>query len=218
VAERLLIFDCDGVLVDSERLANQVLAEAATEAGFALDAEEAATAYIGMTLDAALADVEARLGAALPDDFLPCYLERLHTTFTRELKPVPGIHEALDRLSDARCVASNGEPETTRHSLGITGLLHHFDPHVFNAAHVGRGKPDPALFLFAAEKLGAAPADCVVIEDSVPGVLAARAAKMRVFGYAPDARQDGQDAKRLAAAGAEIFDDMMALPSRLRQT
>lgn len=218
MAERLLIFDCDGVLVDSEQLANRVLAEVVTEAGLPLDAEEAAAAYIGMTLDAALADIEMRLGAALPDDFLPCYLDQLHATFTRELKPVPGIHEALDRLSGARCVASNGEPETTRHSLGITGLLHHFEPHVFNAAHVGRGKPDPALFLFAAEKLGATPADCVVIEDSVPGVLAACAAKMRVFGYAPDARQGAEEAKRLAAAGAEIFDDMTTLPSRLRQT
>jgi HAD superfamily hydrolase (TIGR01509 family) len=153
---------------------------------------------------------EARLGRPLPPAFEASFWERAEVALRAELRPVPGIHEALERIPTPTCVASSGRIDKMRVTLGVTGLLRRFEGRIFSAADVPRAKPWPDLFLHAAERMGAAPTTCVVVEDSPRGVEAGVAAGMRVLGYA--ARTD---ASELAGAGAEIFSDMRLLPQLL---
>lgn len=209
-----VIFDCDGVLVDSERIANQVLAELLTEAGLPTTRDESMGLYMGRTMAACRALAEQRHGGPLPEAlFEEDYYERCFAAFARELRPVPGIESALAALEHAPipyCVASSGPPKKIRTTLGHTGLLPRFEGRITSAVEVAHGKPAPDVFLLAAERLGAPPAACCVVEDSVLGVRAARAAGMRVLGFARDVA-----AEALAAAGAEPFRDMRELPVRL---
>ncbi len=212
---RLTIFDCDGVLVDSEPIANQVLAALVSAEGLPMDAEDAEQAFTGATMDAVIETLETRLAHPLRADFLACYLDALHARLARELAPIDGIEAVLSGLSGPRCVASNGEPETTWLSLRVTGLLGHFAPHVYNAKQAGRGKPHPDLFLYAAERMACPAAGCIVVEDSVRGITAARAAGMHAIGYAPD---EAGTADALRAAGAHrVVSDVAALPPLLLQ-
>ena len=208
MAFELVIFDCDGVLVDSELLSNRILAERLTAIGLPTTTEDSVRDYMGRSLAAAIADAEQRLGHALPDDFAEAYYEETFAAFARELEPVAGIHAALDEIALPSCVASSGPHAKIRHSLGVTGLLERFDGRIFSAADVEHGKPAPDLFLYAAARMGATPERCVVVEDAPAGVQAGRAAGMTVLGYAGHT-----DAALLRAAGAETFTRMTELPA-----
>jgi len=202
-----VIFDCDGVLVDTEPVANRVLAELLTEHGLPTTIEQSMERYMGRSMASSLAISEELLGAALPGDFATAYYALLGEEFARELHPVPGIAEALDEIMLPTCVASSGPHEKIRLTLGLTGLLPRFDGRIFSAADVACGKPEPDLFLHAAEAMEFDRAHTVVVEDTVPGVLAGRAAGMRVLAFARLT-----SAGALARAGGEVFDDMRDLP------
>jgi HAD superfamily hydrolase (TIGR01509 family) len=205
-----VIFDCDGVLVDTEPVANRVLAELLTEHGLPTTTEQSMERYMGRSMPSTIAISEELLGGALPSDFADGYYAALGAEFARELHPVPGIVEALDRIERPSCVASSAPHHKIRLTLGLTGLLERFDGRIFSAADVGRGKPEPDLFLHAARTMEFDPARTVVVEDTVPGVLAGRAAGMRVLAFARHT-----PAAALAEAGGEVFDDMRALPGLL---
>ncbi|HCZ16304.1 MAG TPA: hydrolase [Candidatus Accumulibacter sp.] len=216
VVKDLAIFDCDGVLVDSEPIASRVLAELLSEAGFPLTAQQAIVRYTGISVRAVLKQVEDEWGRSLPADFARHLGERDREAFTAELQPVAGVDEMLRALAWPKCVASSGARDKIRVNLGITGLLRHFEPHLFSAEMVARGKPAPDLFLLAAGAMACPPQHCVVIEDSVAGVHAARAAGMRVLGFCGGGHAGpGHAATLLAAGAAAVFKDMRDLPRLL---
>jgi HAD superfamily hydrolase (TIGR01509 family) len=212
----LVIFDCDGVLVDTELASNRCFAAALNEIGLAWSVEQTMARLVGRSMKSCVEIVERELGRAVPADFVAHLQQRTFDSFRREgIAATPGLPGALDALDGAGvpyCVASSGEIEKMRLTLGLSGLLPRFERHMFSATMVPRGKPFPDLFLHAARGMGAAPADCVVVEDAVPGVTAARAAGMRALAYAaaPHADRTG-----LAAAGGTLFDDMAQLPALL---
>ncbi len=206
----LVIFDCDGVLVDSEPISNRVLAAELSRIGLATTAESSMRDYMGRSWSACVEIFESRLGRPLPADFTTGFFDRLEAALRAEVQPVAGIHAALARISTPTCVASSGRRDKMAVTLGVTGLLPHFEGRIFSAADVARAKPWPDLFLHAAATLRKAPAACVVVEDSPRGVEAGVAAGMRVLGYA-----GRNDARELEAAGAEVFTDMAELPDRL---
>ena len=179
----LMIFDCDGVLVDSEPLSNRILAERLTAAGLPTTAEESMRDYMGRSWSAVVVRAERRLGRPLPEGFAERYHEELYATFARELHAVDGVREALDAIALPSCVASSGSHERIRAALGAAGLLERFDGRIFSAADVEHGKPAPDLFLYAAARMGFEPRDCIVVEDSPAGVAAGLAAGMTVLGY-----------------------------------
>ena len=209
---RLVIFDCDGVLVDSEPLANHVLADAMAQLGLEAPLDVVHERFVGRSMVDVVAGIEADLGRPLPDDWLDALQRRTFAVFERDLQPVRGVAAALDRIDAATCVASSGAPDKIRFTLGLTGLLERFDDRLFSATQVPRGKPFPDLFLHAAEQMGHSPDACVVIEDSLPGVKAAQAAGMTVLGFAGTELADAQE---LGAAGATVFSDMRDLAALL---
>ena len=207
----LVIFDCDGVLVDSERIAVRVDAVVLGRLGWALTEAEIIERFMGRSEAYMVGEIEAALGRPLPVDwdaeFAPLYREALEA----ELQPVDGVVAALDAIPMPTCVASSSTHERLRFTLGLTGLLERFDGRIFSAADVAHGKPAPDLFLHAAASLGAEPARCAVVEDSLYGVQAARAAGMHAFGYAGGLTA----ADRLAGPGTTVFSDMRELPALL---
>jgi HAD superfamily hydrolase (TIGR01509 family) len=207
----LVIFDCDGVLVDSERLSVRVDAAMLAKLGWPLSEEEVVERFLGRTDEFMAAEIEAHLGRSLPPGW-EAELDPLYRqAFGAELAPVEGVVEALDRIRAAVCVASSGSHEKLRFTLGLTGLYERFEGRIFSSSEVAEGKPAPDLFLHAAEGLGAEPSACAVVEDSRVGVEAARAAGMHAFGYAGGLTP----AARLAGPGTVVFDDMRELPRLL---
>lgn len=213
----LVIFDCDGVLLDSEILFARVLADCLAEAGFpALDVSGALALGFGRNRDTLLAAIEDRLGRPPPPDFIEVMRARSSALLASELRPMKGIAELLAGLSVPRCVASNGHHERVRERLALAGLLRFFDPHVFGASQVARGKPAPDLFLFAAARLGARPERCLVIEDSPIGVTAARAAGMTAIGFCGGSHcPEGHAGTLLAAGAAHAFPHAADLAAHL---
>lgn len=212
----LVIFDCDGVLVDSEVIFARVLGECLTDAKFPASAEEALLLGFGKNRETLTAAVEARYGRALPDGFFEAMRARSALVLERELKPIPGITQLLTALPTARCVASNGHLQRVRERLAMTGLLEFFDPHVFSAIQVPAGKPAPDLFLLAAHELRVDPAACTVVEDSTVGIAAAIAAEMPVIGFCGGSHcPEGHAAHLLAAGCAQVFTDMTDLAAYL---
>ncbi len=207
----LVIFDCDGVLVDSEALGCQTLLELAAEYGVDIGLPEALHLFRGRKMSVCVAEIERRRGATVPSTFIPSVRARMADTFRRELRAVDGIRAALDSISLPFCVASSGPREKIHLSLELTGLLPLFSDRIFSAYEVGSWKPDPGLFLHAANAMRVAPAACAVIEDSLPGVQAGIAAGMQVFAYTP-----AGDNQMLAREGAIIFHSMPDLPAYLR--
>jgi HAD superfamily hydrolase (TIGR01509 family) len=203
----LIIFDCDGVLVDSEGIASRVTAKAMCELGLAISEAAALEAFKGLRMQTCLDMIRERLGRPLPPAFEAELRARTAAAFKDALLPVQGIEAALDRLDTDYCVASSGPLDKIRLSLSLTGLLPRFEGRIFSAYEVGSWKPEPGLFLHAAAAMGTAPAHTVVVEDSVVGARAGRAAGMRVLGYAR-----GAEARLLQAEGARPFDDMAKLP------
>lgn len=215
----LVIFDCDGVLVDSEPIASRVLAEALTEIGFPLSAQDAVDRYTGISLRSLLARVENEWGQALPAGFAEGLDERDRAAFRAELRPLPGVAEMLRALPLPRCVASSGALAKIRCNLELTGLLQYFEPHLFSAEMVAHGKPAPDLFLHAAASMGSLPQRCVVVEDSIAGVQAARAAGMAVLGFCGGGHAQPGLAEALHAAGVRrVFSRMAELPGLLDES
>jgi beta-phosphoglucomutase-like phosphatase (HAD superfamily) len=196
----LVIFDCDGVLVDSEPIAIHINRDMLADLGWPLDDEAIIDLFVGRSPAANTATIEAHLGHPLPHGWLDEFARRVRVAHTDALTRVDGVTEALadlDELAVPTCVATSGSHEKTRHSLARVGLYERFAGRIFSASDVVHGKPAPDLFLHAAATLRAAPTGCVVVEDSRYGVQAARAAGMRVIGYAggvtPGARLAGPD-------------------------
>lgn len=210
---KLVIFDCDGVLVDSEPASNQVLIENLARHGLKLTIEQSMAHFVGGTLSGVMARARS-LGAELPEDWIAEVSAEIFARLRQEVPLMPGITELLARL-DAEgipvCVASNGSEEKMRITLGQNGLWERFHPlAMFSAQALGVAKPDPGLFLAAASHFGVQARDCLVIEDSGSGVTAAVRAGMRCLGFAP--QEQGQT---LAALGAEVFADMEEVPALL---
>ena len=215
----LIIFDCDGVLVDSEGPANRVLCETLNDLGLDLKPLEVARITTGMFMNDLVVWAEGLLGRPLPENFVDALREADRLAFENELKSIPGIELALDVIEKQGipvCVGSSGPLEKMNMTLGLTGLLPRFEGRLFSAHQVGKGKPAPDVFLFAAKNMGVSPDKCVVVEDSVPGVQAAVAAGMDVYAYAaPDSEAVGHGPETLAAAGGRVFHDMSDLPGLL---
>lgn len=204
---QLIIFDCDGVLVDSERISHEVLLAMLQEFGVSMTLDQALDRFMGTSMQRCLELVGQLLGGAPPAGFLDNFRQRSFEAFNAQLVPVPGIVELLDALTLPCCVASNGPRAKMLLTLGKTGLLPRFTGRLFSADDVARPKPAPDLFLHAAASLQAQPGACVVVEDSPTGVAAAKAAGMVVFGYA-----GMTPARRLVEAGADaVFASMSAL-------
>jgi HAD superfamily hydrolase (TIGR01509 family) len=210
----LIIFDCDGVLVDSERLSIRVDAMFLERLGWPMDQEEIVERFVGRSDADMRADIEERLGRTIPAE-IDREFERIYRdTFERELTVVDGIVDALGAIVAAAipiCVASSGGHAKIRRSLELTGLARYFGDRIFSAADVPRGKPAPDLFLHAASSMDASPSRSAVIEDSAFGVDAALAAGMRAFGYAGGVTSGD----RLSRPGVVVFDDMRELPALL---
>ena len=219
----VVIFDCDGVLVDSELIALGQMRAALDAAGLSLTHAQAIDRFLGLSLDSIVQSAETDLAAALPASFRADLSRAILERFVGELKGIDGVREAVEGLHCPVCVASSSSPERIRLSLTVTGYDALFGPHVFSATMAPRGKPHPDLFLYAARQMGAAPGQCLVIEDSAAGVTAAMSAGMEVFGFVGGSHFSGAyQAERLSAAGAlVIFDDMGRLPEivarRLRE-
>ncbi|MEZ2220489.1 HAD family hydrolase [Rhizobium sp. RCC_161_2] len=179
----LVIFDCDGVLVDSEPLSVSVLIDAMRDVGVDMSEEDVYSRFLGKSLATLVDTLETEFDVFIDQAFLDRIRNDLYERFRDELRPIEGIAETLDVLAVPRCVASSSQLERIRLSLGVTGLLERLEPHIFSASMVKRGKPAPDLFLYAAEQMGVAPKDCIVIEDSPAGIMAARAAGMTVFAF-----------------------------------
>ena len=213
---QLVIFDCDGVLVDSERITNQVFADMLGEHGLTFTLEDMYEQFVGHSMAHCLDKITTMLGKPPPPDFVAIYRARSERALQAQVTPVPGIEQALDQialqLAIPWCVASNGKHDKMRLTLGLTGLLPRFEGRLFSGSEVARPKPAPDIFLHAAGRCGVAPGDCVVVEDTPTGVAAAIAAGMTTLGYA-----GLTPPHRLQAAGAHhVFDRMTDLPHLLR--
>jgi HAD superfamily hydrolase (TIGR01509 family) len=207
----LVIFDCDGVLVDSERLAVRVDVAVLAELGWPLTEAEVIERFVGRSDRDTRAAIEDHLGRKLPEDWGDVVEQRYRRAFAEALTPVEGVLEVLDEISLPSCIASSGTHEHLRYTLGLTGLYDRFAGRIFSVEDVAAGKPAPDLFLHAADQMAAKPAGCVVVEDSRAGVEAARAAGMRALAYAggltPPELLDGPN--------TIVFEYMRDLPSLL---
>ncbi len=214
----LVIFDCDGVLVDSEPLAMRVLLDTIRAQGLSLDPEVGYDLFLGRSLESIGKTLAEDFGILLDDAALAEMRQRLYAVFQAELKPIPGIAEVLEAMPVPFCVASSSQPERVELSLRLAGLWKWFEGRMFSATMVARGKPAPDLFLFAADCMGHAPSACLVIEDSPAGVRAAHAARMRVVGFVGGGHaRSAQHGARLAAVGPDrLVEDMRDLVSIVR--
>jgi HAD superfamily hydrolase (TIGR01509 family) len=207
----LVIFDCDGVLVDSERIAIRVDAIVLADLGWPLSEAEIIERFVGRSEENFVREIEAHLGHPLPRRWEDAYQHLYTDAFEKDLQAVDGVVEALDQVTTATCVASSGGHEKIRRSLRLTNLYERFKGRIFSASEVANGKPAPDLFLHAAACLGVPPARCAVVEDSRYGVEAARAAGMAAFGYAGGVTPP----HRLEGSGTVVFSDMRTLPGLL---
>jgi HAD superfamily hydrolase (TIGR01509 family) len=209
-AAPLVIFDCDGVLVDSEPVSVRVLVDALRRKGVEMDEAEAYRRFLGRSLATVTKTMQEEFGVTADDAFLEDMRHDLYLRFRSELKPVPGIADALAELTLPRCVASSSQPERIRLSLTLTGLIDRLEPHIFSAAMVENGKPAPDLFLHAADRMGVAPRDCIVIEDSPAGIEAGQRAGMAVFAFVGGSHASTPGYReRIAALSPDVVFDAM---------
>ena len=212
----LIIFDCDGVLVDSEVISCQAHARVLSRHGYAITAEEVFQRFLGRSTRQANLEVEAELGRGLPDDYHTDLRDDLHRSFATDLEAIPHIAAALDRIVQPVCVASSGSHERMRVSLGRAGLYDRFAPHIFSASQVRHGKPAPDLFLYTARRLTTAPNRCLVVEDSPAGIAAAVAAGMTAIGFSGGSHCGPEHGSRLQARGtALVIADMRELATAI---
>jgi HAD superfamily hydrolase (TIGR01509 family) len=209
----LVIFDCDGVLVDSEVISCRAHAETLTRHGYPITPDQVLQRFLGRSMRQATLEVEAEMGRTLPEDFQAEVYAEVFRLFATSLEAIPHIGETLAQIALPACVASSGPPEKISASLNRVGLYDRFAPHIFSAVQVRNGKPAPDLFQFAAEQMQVAPARCLVIEDSLAGITAARAAGMTVLGFHGGSHCRPGHGDTLRAAGAVLtFGDMRELP------
>jgi len=212
----LIIFDCDGVLVDSEPLSAKATAIALAEFGVYVDADQREKSFIGLTFAAAVAKVSSDYGVELPPAYASRHAQLLEQTFRQELMPMAGVVQMLKSLRVPFCVGSNSSQERLAMTFEITGLSHFFKGRVFSGEDVKEGKPAPDLFLHAAERCGVAPQNCLVIEDSPVGVVAAVKAGMPAIGFIGGGHASPALRDRLLQAGAVgIFDDLMLIENHI---
>lgn len=179
----LVIFDCDGVLVDSEPISLGRLTAGLNQIGVAIDVETVRARFAGTSMASIMDHIERDYGVSAPGGFVEAVKADTLRAFDGELRAMAGVAQAVAALGVPSCVASSSDPVRLGHTLGLTGLMPLFEGRVFSSVLVSRGKPAPDLFLYAADAMGVVPNACLVIEDSVPGVTAARAAGMRVVGF-----------------------------------
>ena len=208
----LVIFDCDGVLIDSEPIANRVLTEQLTGLGLALSYDEVMRKFVGRTRCGCLSLAAELLGRDLPEDFATGWDSSLFAALGNEVCAIDGVPELIAEITRPFCVASNSSRQRMHVSLGAAGLLPLFEGKIFSSEDVAKPKPAPDLFLHAARAMGVSPSQCVVIEDTPTGVRAAVAAGMQVFGYAGGAHSSPA---ALRAEGATVFNDMRSLAALL---
>lgn len=213
----LVIFDCDGVLVDSEPLSVAILLDLIRHAGGTISEEQVYSLFLGKSMATVSAILRRDFDLSLDESQIDGIHHEIARRFRTDLKPIDGMRETLARLKIPCCVASSGHPDRIRLALTVTGLLEFLDPHIYSASMVARGKPEPDLFLHAARDMGVAPAECLVIEDSPAGVDAAQSAGMQVFAFT-----GGSHARHAALIAAmakrkpdRVFEDMRLLPDMI---
>lgn len=206
----LIIFDCDGVLVDTEHITGAYFQRYLVDQGIEDPRGEALYRYRGFSLAGAIADLEKRTGKPVPDTFIESFRTETMATMAADLRAIKGVPAALHAIATNKCVASNGPLQKMELTLGVTGLRTHFGDALFSAYEIQKWKPAPDLFLHAAETMRVSPDRCVVVEDSIHGIVAAVSAGMRVLGYAPHGT-----AAEFQKAGAQSFADMAELPGLL---
>ncbi|MET4512675.1 HAD family hydrolase [Bradyrhizobium sp. I1.7.5] len=214
----IIIFDCDGVLVDSEVISCRAHADVLTRHGYSITSEQVFARFLGRSTRQANLEIETELGRKLPEAYHSDLQDELFRSFEADLEAIRGIHDVLDVVTQAVCVASSGSHQRMQVSLGSTGLYERLAPNIFSASQVKNGKPAPDLFLFAAKEMGVAPERCVVIEDSLAGIAGARAAGMTVFGFHGGSHCGDGHAETLRKAGADLtFADMHQLPELVQR-
>jgi HAD superfamily hydrolase (TIGR01509 family) len=214
----LVIFDCDGVLVDSEVISCRVHAEVLTRHGYPISVEQVFDRFLGRSSRQAHLEVEAELGRSLPDEYHSQLQDELFQSFATMMEAMPHIDQALAEIAQPVCVASSGSHARMHVSLGRAGLYDKFAPNIFSASQVQHGKPAPDLFLFAAAQMGISPERSLVIEDSIAGISGALAAGMAVLGFHGGGHCRPGYGNTLRAAGATLtFDDMRQLPGLIGQ-
>ncbi len=201
-----ILFDCDGVLVDSIPITNQAILDLLEPLGFAAEFEKVIDRYRGTPLKSTFSDIEKMMGRPLPDDFLQQYRDLIYLRLKTDIQPIPGIRPLLEKLDKPFCVASGGPVEKIRITLGTTQLLPFFEGRIFSSYVVKKWKPDPGLFLHAAEQMGFQPEDCLVVEDSLDGVQAAMSGGFKVVGFVPD-----QNEERMKGTKAKIIQSINEL-------
>ncbi|THF47510.1 HAD family hydrolase [Allorhizobium terrae] len=213
-ATKLVIFDCDGVLVDSEPISVEVMVAEFEKAGVAIDADYVYRHFLGRSMATVVETAHKEFSFAIGEAFLTGLRTHLYERFRKDLKPISGLHAALDDLEKAGirwCVASSSQPERIALSLSVTGLIERFQPHIFSATMVQNGKPAPDLFLYAAEKMAIPAHQCVVVEDSPAGLAAARAANMTALAFTGGGHALGETYEsRIAAQNPHARFDAMA--------
>jgi HAD superfamily hydrolase (TIGR01509 family) len=210
----LIIFDCDGVLVDSEVISCRAHAQTLTRHGYSITPDQVLDRFLGVSDLEARRTIEAEIGRLLPDDFEAQVKQATLQFYAGDLRAISYIDEAIAAIGLPKCVASSGTPEKIRHGLTCAGLYDQLAPHIFSATQVKHGKPAPDLFLFAAGQMQTPPARCLVIEDSIPGITGALAAGMTVLGFHGGSHCRPGYGDTLQAAGAILtFDDMRQLPA-----
>ena len=217
-AIKCIIFDCDGVLIDSEVISARVMIEELAQENIDIDFEYFQQNFLGRGFAKVSADIRTNSGRVISDDFETRYRSRLLNAFAQELKPMPGIFEALDALSLPCCVATSSSPTRVQNSLNITGLAHYFGNNVFTASQVKNVKPAPDLFLYAAAEMAMIPEECLVIEDSETGLEAALRAQMSVLHFTGGSHLVGYKSRMdKIAPQIQSFDNWIIFPDMLAQ-
>jgi HAD superfamily hydrolase (TIGR01509 family) len=214
----LVIFDCDGVLVDSEVISCRAHAETLARHGYPITAEQVLERFLGVSDREARLIIESEISRKLPDDFESQVKQATLRFYAGDLQAISHVGEAVAAIDLPKCVASSGTPEKIHHGLTCAGLYDLLAPNIFSATQVRNGKPAPDLFLFAAAQMGISPERCLVVEDSIPGITGALAAGMTVLGFHGGSHcRPGYDERLRAAGAAATFGDMRQLPGLIAQ-
>jgi HAD superfamily hydrolase (TIGR01509 family) len=213
LSPQCIIFDCDGVLVDSEAISAEVFVALTRPLGLVINEKQAVEIFAGQSLNWCFSYIEDKINSRLPADFERTYRQHTFSAFQSKLKPIEGIYSLLERIQIPYCVASSGPIRKIQLNLKITGLLSNFEDRIFSCYEINSWKPEPDIFLYAAKTMGYQPKDCIVVEDSVAGVQAAKAGGFKVFGYANSLKRK----KQLENEGAVVFQDMNLLDQLIYQ-
>jgi HAD superfamily hydrolase (TIGR01509 family) len=210
---KCILFDCDGVLVDSEAIGNQVLLNMAAKYGLQMSLNEAYKKFNGRSLKDCLEQIEGLIQKPLPENFEVAYRKKSFKAFAKHIQPIEGVLAFIDNLTLNYCVASSGPIEKIQLTLKTAGLIDKFENKIFSSYQINSWKPDPGIFLYAAQKMGFPINECIVIEDSLAGVIAAKKGGFKVFGLANE-----KNSKELENEGAIVFYTFEELAKLLKMT